>query len=564
MSTNTNKLDPRITSRLACAIVRAWPSETREWGQAFASELPAAETSQAAVSWLIGGAMLLLREWLKHAWRSLGRPIGAGANKRGGAFIPHSRAPRTPLWLILGLTLSSAALLLHPEMRQVLGSLRFAYTNTEMQPDRWSSVKALRDISKTNRDPRLLALLSLLSDNDDERLRLSEEAIEKDPSLTWLDYEQSLLPLNDLSKRQYLSQRRLERLQKWDPGNAVPHLLAAEIVSKPARAEAFDALMRGKADFAREKSLATNSQWISEMEAAFTAPKYDSYMSQAIELVQEVSSQFPVRDPEIAAAVLTRKRMAQFDVFTGYARFLMERGASLQRAGNVRDAIGTYSEVLQFAQRLGLNAEIPAERFAAQSIGEKAGAQLEPLYAAVGRSDEASLIGFQLAEWKTKRTAKMFRNAPLIYREAQWKSLAWSGLLINVAGLLLVGIFPLALISILFVVRRRKTPAQQRGWTDFCASICADAAPWLLLASAGLLFVTYHPYASLCRAFLIGGPSAPDVESFLDAAAVPYVLPTNAEFLHDPVYGWSSLTAALCILLVFFFWRVLLRSKPAA
>jgi hypothetical protein len=434
--------------------------------------------------------------------------------------------------------------------------------DTGLQPERWSSVKRLRNISKTNRNPHLLALLSLLSDNDEERLRLSEEAIEKDPSLTWLDYEQSLLPLNDLRKQQYLPTQRLERLQKWDPQNAVPHLLAAEIISKPARVDAFDALTRGKGDVAWEKNLATNSQWISEMDAAISAPKYDNYTLLTVELVRKVSSQFSFRDPEIAASVLTSKRMVQFDVVRGYTRFLTERAALFERQGNAEQAIATCSQILRFSQRMSLNAELPAELFFAQAIGEKAGEVLEPLYAAAGRSDEASLIRFQMAEWKAGHDARMFRDVPLSYRHAQWKSLAWSGLLINVAALSLIGIFPLALISILLVFRRRKVPAQQRGWTDFWASICADAAPWLLLASSVLLFFTYHPYAELCAAFLRDGHSAPDLQSFLDAILVSYVLPVNAEFLHDPVYGWFSLTAALCLLLVFFCWRMIFRSKP--
>src|ERR1700753_3876286 len=98
MSTTPSKRSQHIASTVARAIVRVWPAESREWGQAFASELPAAESASAATSWLIGGLMLLLREWLKHAWRSLGRPLGSSDTP--GAFTPrYSRTPRTPLWL---------------------------------------------------------------------------------------------------------------------------------------------------------------------------------------------------------------------------------------------------------------------------------------------------------------------------------------------------------------------------------------------------------------------------------------------------------------------------------
>jgi hypothetical protein len=331
MSTNTPKLDLRIAPTLARAIVRVWPQATREWGQAFAAELPAAETSQAAFAWLIGGLMLLLREWLKHAWRSLGRPIGADTGGTPAAFTPrYSRTPRTPLWLILVLTLSSVALLFHPEVRQALRNLRYAYTGSDWNSADWSSVKKLRRISKSNRDPQLLALLSLLTDDDQERLQLSEEAIEKDPSLAWLDYEQSLLPLNDFSRQRYLSRQRLERLINWDPQNAVPHLLAAEVISNPQRRESFDAVMLGKPKTDWKNKIAPNPDWNSEMHAAFSAPKYDSYMVPLVELIRNVSSRFSVNDPDIAVELLMRKRLPQYDVLRAYAGLMIERGAALE------------------------------------------------------------------------------------------------------------------------------------------------------------------------------------------------------------------------------------------
>jgi hypothetical protein len=116
MSTTTPNPNHHFAPTVARAIVRVWPHESREWGQAFAAELPTAASADAAISWLIGGLMLLLREWLKHAWRALGRPIASSSgNESTAAFAPrYSRNPRTPLWLMLALTICSVAILLHP------------------------------------------------------------------------------------------------------------------------------------------------------------------------------------------------------------------------------------------------------------------------------------------------------------------------------------------------------------------------------------------------------------------------------------------------------------------
>jgi tetratricopeptide (TPR) repeat protein len=569
MSKDSNAPNPtkHFVPGVARAIVRIWPAESREWGQAFAAELPAAESTGAATTWLIGGLMLLLREWLKHAWRALGRPLGASsASDTTAAFTPrYSRTPRTPLWLMLALTLSSLALLLHPEVRQALTFLRSAYTSHGWTPEEWSSYKKLTEISKTNRDPHLLALLSLLSSNPDERSQLSQEAILKDPTLTWLDYEQSFTPVYDRRKQIHISRDRIERLNEWDPQNSIPHILAAEIMAESPQHEEWEAVMRGKPASDIEIRIAANPAWIAEMHAAFSAPKYDNYMPQATELIRIVSSQFSVRDPRIAEYILSSKRVPQFLLLDDYAQFLEDRGSACEKAGNTQQALASYSEILRFAQRIKLNAETPDEQYFAERMGQTAGEKLAPLYASLGRADEASMISFQVAQWKAEHDPRIFRYMPLRYHRAEFKSLVWSGLLINLAGLSLLLILPLALISILFVASRRKTPAAQRGFTDFCASLFADAAPWLLLASSLLIFFTYHPYAQICRAFLDGGPAAPTLQSFMSAMMVPFAIPDNFEFLHDPVSHWSALTTFLCLLLILFLSRMLLhRSKPTA
>lgn len=564
MFRNTRQRELRAAQSVARVLVRVWPAETRDWGLAFEAEFSAIETHGAAISWLIGGVMLFLREWWKHLWRVLGRPLGANAEQSQGSFTKHySRLPRTPLWLMLLIMLSSAALLLHPEVWQALGSLRSVYSHTEWEPSQWSSVKKLRKISTSNRDPQLLALLSLLSNDEEERMRLSEEAIEKDSSLTWLDYEQSLLPMSNLSQQHYLPAARLDRLLKWDPQNAVPHLLAAEVISKPARSDAFDALTRGQTGAAWEKSSAQDPKWISEMNAAFSVPKYDSYTAQTTELVQSASSKFAVRDPDIALFVLSRKRIMQFDVVRAYSNILMERGAVLEKAGDKNSSIAVYSQVLQFAQRMLLGRTIPSEEYFAQGIGEQACEKLEALYQLDGRKDAASLVAFQLAKWRAERDPKLLRDVPLHYRQAQWNSIAWSGLLINLGGLALLIAGPLALLSFLYVYWRRKISLQDRGRIDFWASIFADGAPWLLLASCMLIYFAYHPYARVCEAFMKGGLFSPDIESFLAAALSPRALP-DQELIRDPYSLWFGATAILCLVVVFLLWRLTIRHKPSS
>ena len=558
MSTTSTKL----SQRFARAVVRVWPTESREWGQAFAAELPAVESGSAATSWLLGGLMLLLREWLKHAWRSLGRPLGTNPDDAANAaFSPrYFRNPRTPLWLTLALTAASIAILLHPEVHQALRKLSAEYSSQPgWQPETWSSTKKLRELSRSNRDPQLLGLLSLLSQDNNQRLALSDEAIRKDSSLTWLDYEQSFLPANDFAPEAHLSKERLDRLQKWDPNNAVPRMLTAEIIAKPPRVEPLDMLIPSRNKTSREKTLADNPQWASAMHAVFAAPKFDDYVPQLVELVRNVSSRFSVRDPEIAFYVLSMRRGIRFDLARGYADAMVAHASTLQSSGKTAEAIGAYTEILQFAQRVSLGPESPADELFAEQIGEDAAQKLVPLYDSLGRHEEASLIRFQLEKWTAEHDPKILRYVPVHYRWSQWSSLAWSGLIISVAGFALSIVVPITLIALSIVVRRRKTSFDKRNAIDFWASLCSDSAPWRLFASSVLLYITYHPYARVCSAFLKGGDTSPSIETFLTAAMVPDIVPDFAEFAYDSYSRWIGITAALGVLLVYFLWRMMLR-----
>lgn len=280
-------------------IVRLWPDQTKQWGRAFEAELSEITDPFASLRWLMGSVVLLAREGWKSFFESLGRPFGVPHG--GPAELPGknwARVPHTPRWATMLLLLASAAIFSHPEVRESLSRVFENYTHSGWEPSQWRSVKKLHKEAETNRDPQLLAWLSLLSTDQAERILLSQEAIEKDPSLTWLDYEQSLFPLNDLSNQHYLSMDRIERLQRWDPDNAVPHLLMAEVISEPLRSEPWLAPTRtGTKIIEWETKISRDSRWLAEMEKAFSAPKYDHYMLRKFQLVRAVRENTGLRAP---------------------------------------------------------------------------------------------------------------------------------------------------------------------------------------------------------------------------------------------------------------------------
>jgi len=560
MFTNHRQFDSGFAKKIAGALVWMWPAESKEWALAFEAEFSVIETGGNAFSWLMGGVMLLLRERWKHFLQSLGRPAGldAGSSAEFSA-KNYSRVPRTPLWITALLLLATAAILIHPEVRTALGSLYSVYAHTEGEPSRWASVNKLNAIASTNRDPQLIALLSLLSNDEAVRLQLSEEAIHYDASFTWLDYEQSLLPFNDLSKQHYLPEPRLRRLQKWDSQNAIPHLLTAEMISHPIRAEAFDALMHGDANQAWAEKLAQNPNWISEMSAAFSAPNYDNYSIQTLELIRSVGEKYSVRDPDIALFVLSHKRTVQFDVARVYSAYLLKRGGEFSDSGNIAGAEADFTTVLHFSQRMLVGYQFPFEQYFAQGMGARACEKLQTLYQSTGRTNEAALVAFQLAEWNQSRDTKLMRYMPSHYREAQWNALAWSGLQLNLAGIVLAVLAPLALLSLLYAWWRRSISLDRRGRLDFWSSVAVDGLPWILLASSALLYFVYHPYAQTLANSLSPVPPLPELETFIDAAVVAHAVPDRIELIRDPFSLWFATTALLCLVGAWLIYRLTVR-----
>src|ERR1043166_599627 len=209
-----------LSRRIGTLLLHLWPIAATDWGNGCVAELFVIESPAASLRWLWGSPMLFPREWIKHLFRGFARPLGVSSGGPLESLLQKSRGvPRFPRWVTLALLLASAAILLHPEVRFALSKISAPDNFANGKPSLLPDLARLRKLSETNPDSHLLAFLSLFADGQ-ERLRLSEAAIQKNPQLTWLDYEISWDPA--------LPRERIERLQVWDPENAVPHLLLAE------------------------------------------------------------------------------------------------------------------------------------------------------------------------------------------------------------------------------------------------------------------------------------------------------------------------------------------------
>jgi hypothetical protein len=99
------------------------------------------------------------------------------------------RFPRTPRVVTLLPFCGAAVILLRSEMRTGIAMVSASATGAQWNPAHWRSVHVLQRKAAKTGDAKSLGLLSLLAGSGTERVRLADQAMAKDASLTWLLYE---------------------------------------------------------------------------------------------------------------------------------------------------------------------------------------------------------------------------------------------------------------------------------------------------------------------------------------------------------------------------------------
>jgi hypothetical protein len=536
-----------------------WPEETKEWGQAFEAELPEITTPLASVRWVVGGAILLARESLRYFFKSLGRPLGVPAPSASSS-APHASgpAPRLPRVFAGFFLLASLTMLCLPEIRASLASsVLFGRTRVhEYFHERL--IQRLREKASANHDPQLLAFLSLVYWQDDERFRLANEAIRRDPSLTWIDYSAAWWFWSDTDRSHFLSDERIARLEAFDPQNAVPRLLRAEAISHPVRATTRD---NGTTKVPLwERAITKNAAWVAAMDRAFAAPQFHDYFSQQIALMRQVSERYHISGADLTSRALFANRLWDYGDIEAYSRFLIESGDKEAENGNWALATKDYEQVERFAEEIRDGSDSDWRSWPA-TIGSKAAKKLQAVFEGSGHSAEAQIAASKLSGWN--ETIDRFQS--LVQQNTSGGRLrrAWSkteraGFLINIAVLLVVVVFPVTLLALLSVGLASSFSRRILGRMYGVVCLAADAAPVALALSFALLFYAYHPYAHPFQ-------NAATPEDMMAAAGVAHTLPMTARFLvlrleiESGVYFWTAFTVVLCLLAAFLLVRMVAR-----
>ncbi|MGO9087715.1 MAG: hypothetical protein ACLQBK_21070 [Candidatus Sulfotelmatobacter sp.] len=540
-----------MQSILSCAI-RLYPSEKRAWGEAILAESNSVIEPSAALSWTVGGLMVAFRAFFS---RLFSRP----AAKNEPALTGTAQIPPPLPWKLVVVCLAiSGALLFVPDLRQGMSVIFSSWRDEFKTQDDTAMWEKIGREAESKGDAAAMAVAAMrLPDHEgarfDEAVRLAEQAVAKDPSLTWTYY--------------FLAQRRsdsrfrgsphpelTQRLQNWDPQNAVSYLAEADEI---AQTYEHDPKWRGRGP--KEEKIAhirgRDPRWLALMDRAFAAPVYDTYFARRLDLDLQVMQRLGVIDPQLAAtAYLSAEVLPSILNWREYANLRLAQGEEAERAGKWEDAAGDYWAVAQFGQRvcLGHKGQTEVELVIARDLQERSFQHLQPVLLKLGRGQEAQTVAYaaQLQHAENDETRARDRS--------EWQRLITfslaSGLLVHICAILSAASLLLIAVALFtFAVRRTASRFIRFGLT--CGSLL------LVLSCTGLL-CAYHPYAAYYR-FYLANPSAQDHESILSVflvSGVPQYL--HAGDIH--IYFWWAVIAGGCAIGIWLVsrtvWKTLRRS----
>jgi hypothetical protein len=532
------------------SAIRIAPPDAREWGQAMRGELGYVKGPWAAAMWAFGGTRVMV----KHALISLFIP---GRRRQeitpdGGLFAKNVSLHKVALVAGGAYVVAALVFFAAPPFRQGV-RVSLAAWNQLLDARAWSRQPRLRALSKRaerRRDPEGLVFAAARLLDARESARLAEEAVQLDPSLLWVNAVVAVRHPELAETRRWVP-----KLERWDPQNALSHLITAESID-------IDHVDRASKLQPREleKAITEDTAWQRAMTAAFTSPKFDDYLDRLKELDRRVVPRYSFNDPlEVLSGEETGLPTYAFSDSQRFAKSLVQAGQKLEAKGDRKGAVENYWAVARFGQVIDSQGHIGLEHWAGTALQAMAYKQLEALTHKQGNRAEAALFSYLAAKFDFVKGGRAFEEEWVFGQKISRRNAAvlqLSSLMMLVfSGLLVIA------LSILFVGSRRGGRPRTPRTKPVATLVALTSAVGLLLSSA-TLYLTYRPYWYIFqRAILNGDRShARDLSDFLAATQVlPGVRPGSDLSLNLPVYFWAGviLLGVISLLLI------LLRHFPA-
>jgi hypothetical protein len=397
-------------------------------------------------------------------------------------------------------------------------------------------------------DSQFMAFAALHLPQDEMRedvLHLTDRAVEMDPKLTWVICFVVSRYAGDWGSEPFATslRARADTLQKWDPDNAIPHVLRAGLI-RAAREKNWTGVGTDHSKIL--KVLAQDLEWQKEMEAAFTQPRYDTYELRRFELERKVMLQRGWDHPVVTAMVFSGRMIPRLIDLRDYAKLAVENiGSDAEAQGEMDKALRNYRLVARFGERVQLQHQSLIYDLLGIAIQRIAYERLVPALRKAGMEAEAAEVDYAFQQRK-KDLEVQFVN-PL----SRTSNHAWSVLQVNLSAGLTWVFLILTLACLLYVNIGLRIRREKKGRLYEFVTVGENYFPVLLFMACLGLYLGYMPYARNLSFYMMTTEPFSSLDGLLEhsfpflAGFRPGVLP-----LENPFYPYAVFALAGLVLLV--------------
>jgi hypothetical protein len=491
----------RIASLLLRFGIWIAPHDTLDWGHGMLSELNHVQGNWAALLWSLGSAGVLA----KHALLSLIFPSRNRPTIPSGGDLFSKEGPmRKPaLAITAACVIASLLFFVAPVFRQAFRvsllpwQIVFKTDYRSLSPELQSIVKK----AEQDRDAEALAIVAFRHPQSSEGARLADEAVRLDPKLIWV---YAIVAVRGPSLPEI--DRWVPALERFDPQNALPHLITAEKID-------IEQVLRENVPHHAEDE---PPAWKSAMAAAFESARLDTYSSQRKELDRRVLGRYHVGDPELIAGDAWFYGLPSYGFSDSYryAELVLATAQVHESQGDTKAASDKYLAIAHFGKLLGPDFSARFEQT------QQAYTRLSALAAKSSRPAEAAFYEFLASQERQT----MAQESSSRYRRFNGNQVArWDADLGRRSGavmLLSCALLVATLFAVLLRSRSLRLSSLRPGRLAIALGVSSSAA---LFVSSVVLRLIYQPYFEISQHFVRDGDETglTNLRDFLGHAYAP-------------------------------------------
>lgn len=337
--------------------------------------------------------------------------------------------------------------------------------------------------AEQQRDAHTLAFAALHAPTVQEGVRRADEAVAIDPSLTWV-YLSLVLPAREAKQNPPDAQLLVEKLEKWDPTNAVPYLFEGTLIGE-----------RKNIAFTPVETvldrLVKESEWCQVMQKAYAAPHYDSYAVRRFELERTWLVKNHLDRPAIVLLSTAEYPLPNLLHIRTFASVLVDKyGKDAEDAKHLPQALEHYWTVRRFAQRMRLNSGSLIEKLIGAAVQKIADKRLIPALRNSGQADAAAALELE-GQQLDQQLATLRGKDPL----AQSVNYNWAALIVEFSAGVVAIFSVLTLVCLLYVNAKRWIRPEVKGRLFQFVTVAENYMPVLLFLVCAGLYLSYFPYA---------------------------------------------------------------------